>query len=71
LGGVFDERVLVYDHDTPDQDQYEGHEGVSRWLADWGAAWGGSKRTSSSTPAKSGWDACRESSREIIPAVGE
>jgi ketosteroid isomerase-like protein len=36
---LFDESVLVYDHDTPDQGQYEGHSGVSRWLADWGAAW--------------------------------
>ena len=36
---LFDERVFVYDHDTPGQGQYEGHEGVSRWLADWEAAW--------------------------------
>jgi uncharacterized protein len=36
---LFDERVLVNDYDTPDQGQYEGHSGVSRWLADWGAAW--------------------------------
>jgi ketosteroid isomerase-like protein len=36
---LFDERVLVYDHDTPDQGQYEGHEGVSRWLADWNVDW--------------------------------
>src|SRR6059058_6408749 len=36
---LFDERVEVYDHDAPDQGVYRGHEGVRRWLEDWGAAW--------------------------------
>jgi len=36
---LFDEDVEVYDHDTPDQGEYRGHEGVRRWLEDWGAAW--------------------------------
>ena len=36
---VYDEGVEVYDHDTPDQGDYRGHEGVARWLEDWGAAW--------------------------------
>jgi ketosteroid isomerase-like protein len=36
---LFDGNVEVYDHDTPDQGDYRGHEGVTRWLEDWGAAW--------------------------------
>jgi uncharacterized protein len=36
---MFDEEVEVYDHDTPDQGAYRGHEGYGRWLDDWGAAW--------------------------------
>jgi ketosteroid isomerase-like protein len=36
---LFDQEVEVYDHDTPDQGDYQGHEGVTRWLEDWGAAW--------------------------------
>jgi ketosteroid isomerase-like protein len=36
---LFDQEVAVYDHDTPDQGAYQGHEGVTRWLEDWGAAW--------------------------------
>jgi hypothetical protein len=36
---VYDEGVEVYDHDTPDQGVYRGHDGVRRWLEDWGAAW--------------------------------
>jgi ketosteroid isomerase-like protein len=36
---LFDEGVEVYDHDTPDQWTYRGHEGFARWLAEWGAAW--------------------------------
>jgi ketosteroid isomerase-like protein len=36
---LFDEGVEVYDHDTPDQGEYRGHDGVRRWLEDWGAAW--------------------------------
>jgi ketosteroid isomerase-like protein len=36
---LFDEEVEVYDHDTPDQGDYRGHEGITRWLEDWGAAW--------------------------------
>jgi uncharacterized protein len=33
------ESVEVHDHDTPDQGDYRGHEGLARWLEDWGAAW--------------------------------
>ena len=36
---IIDEEVEVYDHDTPDQDDYRGHAGYARWLEDWGAAW--------------------------------
>jgi ketosteroid isomerase-like protein len=36
---LFDEAVEVHDHDTPDQGDYRGHEGMARWLEDWGAAW--------------------------------
>jgi ketosteroid isomerase-like protein len=36
---IFDGTVEVPDHDTPDQDVYEGHAGYARWLGDWGAAW--------------------------------
>jgi ketosteroid isomerase-like protein len=36
---LFHENVEVYDHDTPDQGAYRGHEGYGRWLEDWGAAW--------------------------------
>jgi ketosteroid isomerase-like protein len=36
---LFDEAVEVHDHDTPDQGAYRGHEGLARWLEDWGAAW--------------------------------
>jgi ketosteroid isomerase-like protein len=36
---LFDREVEVHDHDTPDQGDYRGHEGVTRWLEDWGAAW--------------------------------
>jgi hypothetical protein len=44
---LFDQEVEVYDHDAPDQGEYRGHEGVTRWLEDWGAAWlnGASSRT--------------------------
>jgi ketosteroid isomerase-like protein len=33
--------VEIYDHDTPDQGGYQGHQGFEQWLADWGAAWAG------------------------------
>ena len=36
---LFHESVEVHDHDTPDQGDYRGHEGLARWLEDWGAAW--------------------------------
>src|SRR5438067_10813507 len=36
---LFDKEVEVHDHDTPDQGEYRGHEGVRRWLAEWGDAW--------------------------------
>ena len=36
---LFHESVEVHDHDTPDQGDYRGHEGIRRWLEDWGAAW--------------------------------
>ena len=36
---LFHEAVEVHDHDTPDQGDYRGHEGLARWLEDWGAAW--------------------------------
>src|SRR5689334_9337544 len=36
---LFDEAVEVHDHDTPDQGDYRGREGLARWLKDWGDAW--------------------------------
>src|SRR5436190_21866245 len=36
---LFHASIEVYDHDTPDQGDYRGHEGFARWLEDWGAAW--------------------------------
>jgi hypothetical protein len=36
---LFHQAVEVHDHDTPDQGDYRGHEGLARWLEDWGAAW--------------------------------
>jgi uncharacterized protein len=34
-----DPDIEVHDHDTPDQGDYRGHDGLARWLEDWGAAW--------------------------------
>jgi uncharacterized protein len=34
-----DRDVEVHDHDIPDAGTYRGHEGVAKWLADWGEAW--------------------------------
>jgi ketosteroid isomerase-like protein len=31
--------IEIHDHDTPDQGDYRGYEGLTRWLEDWGAAW--------------------------------
>jgi ketosteroid isomerase-like protein len=31
--------VEIYDHDIMDGEDYRGHEGVGRWLADWATAW--------------------------------
>jgi ketosteroid isomerase-like protein len=31
--------VVVRDHESPDQAEYAGPDGVRRWLDDWGAAW--------------------------------
>src|SRR4029079_13971280 len=36
---LFHESVEVHDHDTPDQGDSRGHEGMARWLEDWGTAW--------------------------------
>jgi ketosteroid isomerase-like protein len=33
--------VEVRDHDIMDAGEYRGHEGVARWLVDWGTAWSG------------------------------
>jgi ketosteroid isomerase-like protein len=31
--------VVVHDHESPDQGEYVGHDGVRRWLAEWSGAW--------------------------------
>ena len=31
--------VVVRDHESPDQAEYIGLDGVRRWLADWSSAW--------------------------------
>ena len=33
------EDVVAYDHDIMDGREYHGHDGIRRWLGDWGAAW--------------------------------
>ena len=35
----YSEDVVVRDHESPDQAEYAGLEGVRRWLADWSSAW--------------------------------
>jgi len=39
LWDAADPEVEVHDHDAPDQGDYLGREGLTRWLEDWGAAW--------------------------------
>src|SRR5438093_11864908 len=36
---MVDDKIVVHDHDTPDQGAYRGRAGVERWLRDWGDAW--------------------------------
>src|SRR5947199_6575312 len=36
---VVDAEIEIIDHDIPDQEGYRGHDGLARWLEDWGAAW--------------------------------
>jgi ketosteroid isomerase-like protein len=36
---LLDQAVEVHDHDIPDAGEYRGHQGFTRWLEDWGAAW--------------------------------
>jgi ketosteroid isomerase-like protein len=33
------EELEIHDHDIMDGEEYRGHEGFSRWLADWAQAW--------------------------------
>jgi ketosteroid isomerase-like protein len=39
LWDAADPEIAIHDHDTPDQGDYRGHEGLTRWLEEWGAAW--------------------------------
>src|SRR5919201_3284636 len=39
LWDAADPEIEVHDHDTPDQGDYVGHEDLTRWLEEWGAAW--------------------------------
>jgi ketosteroid isomerase-like protein len=39
LWDTADPEIEIHDHDTPDQGDYRGYEGLTRWLEDWGAAW--------------------------------
>jgi ketosteroid isomerase-like protein len=39
LWDTADPQIEVHDHDTPDQGDYQGHEGLRLWLEEWGAAW--------------------------------
>jgi ketosteroid isomerase-like protein len=34
-----DPEIEIHDHDTPDQGDYRGHDGLRLWLEEWGAAW--------------------------------
>ena len=36
---LVDPAIDVVDHDIPDAGTYHGHDGVAKWLADWGSAW--------------------------------
>jgi ketosteroid isomerase-like protein len=35
----YSEDVVVRDHESPDQAEYVGLDGIRRWLADWSSAW--------------------------------
>jgi ketosteroid isomerase-like protein len=37
--GTLNEEVEIHDHDIPEQDEYRGHEGFTRWLQDWEMPW--------------------------------
>jgi uncharacterized protein len=39
IADVLHDEIEVHDFDLPDAGVYHGHEGVARWLADWGAPW--------------------------------
>jgi ketosteroid isomerase-like protein len=36
---LLDPNVEIFDHDIPDAGSYHGHQGLGKWLEDWGAAW--------------------------------
>jgi ketosteroid isomerase-like protein len=36
---AIDPNVQVRDHDTPDQTEYRGHDGLGRWIGEWSSAW--------------------------------
>ena len=33
------ETLVLHDHQSPDQDEYFGHDGWRRWIEDWSTAW--------------------------------
>ena len=35
----YSDDVVVHDHESPDQEEYVGHDGIRRWLEDWSSAW--------------------------------
>jgi ketosteroid isomerase-like protein len=39
LWDTADPEIEIHDHDAPDQGDYRGYEGLTRWLEDWGEAW--------------------------------
>ena len=39
VADLLHEEIEVHDFDLPDAGVYHGHDGVARWLSDWGAPW--------------------------------
>ncbi|HEX6712403.1 MAG TPA: nuclear transport factor 2 family protein [Thermoleophilaceae bacterium] len=36
---LYSDDVVVRDHESPDQAEYLGHNGMRRWIGDWSGAW--------------------------------
>jgi hypothetical protein len=48
--------VVVRDLQSPDQAEYQGHEGLRQWIEDWSTAWDGWQiELESWTPVTQSW----------------